>query len=147
MERLGHLFYQVRGGAGVDLGPAAWVFGRDNKRLVSTLWSGTDWSLALPSGVPPWPIKLEAMAVHLYDGTVQPGYALTGYWFEFGILQDQTHYIPFHAGYTDDAGRVRWSGSLHSDLGLVLAIGNNSIAGADNAILRVQAAYTQEVPL
>jgi len=145
MERLGYIVYQAQSGAGSDQGPAAWAFDRNNKKHNVSLWSGTDYSLAIPTLIPPWPIILEAMSVQVYDGTTQPGYPISGFWFEFGILLDQSTYMPVKAGYSDDAGRLRWTGRLHSHLGPILVFGNNGVAGTDTVITRFQALYTEEV--
>lgn len=143
MRRLGYIAYSEAFTA--TLGPKAWLFGRDMPKQNVNLWTGTDWSLALPRAVPPWPIELEAMAVHLYDATDKPGYAYTGAWFEFGVLLDGSTYMPIHAGYTDDAGRLRWTGKVHSHRAVLLVIGNNPVTAGKSAHCRFQAQYLEEV--
>jgi len=146
MKRVGYINHTEQSAIGADLGPAGWVFGRDGLKQNVALWDGTDWSLhAVVTTLPPWSVVLEAMSVQAYDGTTQPGYPLSGYWYEFGVLLDPSTYMPLHAGYTDDAGRLRWQGRIHSHRGFILVFGNNAVATLDTAMTRFQALYTEEV--
>lgn len=146
MKRLGYIHHNEAFAGAVDMGPVGRVFGQSGKSQAVSLWDGADWSLHLPStSLPPWNIVVEAMSVQAYDGTTQPGYPISGQWYEFGVILDPSTYMPIYAGYTDDAGRLRWNGQIHSHRGIILVIGNNAVTALDSLMLRFQALYTEEV--
>lgn len=147
MERLGYINYEYQTAAGVDLGPAkGWMFGIDGKKQDITLLSGNNWTLSEPARkLPPWPCVLEGVSLHFFDGTTTPGYPLVGQWAELGIVLDKSTYLSLHSGYSDDSGRIRWSGRIHSHIGFIIMFGANAVPAADTTVCRVAILYTEEV--